>query len=135
MSGAAKPGSGFGGVGSESAPVRLCDLTSHLPGIKTITISAPGVLLEEWDPEKIEEGANVKPDAAEIVKELAEGMHVYILAHVSLYLTLFESHHVAAHRSRVTWERRRSGRRWNRPRFWDPVVGSCCHTAWSSVRN
>lgn len=79
ISGAVKPKLG---VGADSVPVALSDLRSHLPGIKTVTISAPGVLLEEWDPEKFEEGAIVKPDAAEIVKELASGMHVYILAHV-----------------------------------------------------
>lgn len=79
VSGAVKPKLG---VGADSVPVALSDLRSHLPGIKTVTISAPGVLLEEWDPEKFEEGAIVKPDAAEIVKELASGMHVYILAHV-----------------------------------------------------
>ena len=124
VSGAALPGSGVGGVAAESVPVRLCDLTSHLPGIKTITISAPGVLLEEWDPEKIEEGANVKPDAAEIVKELAEGMHVYILAHVSRHLTLMGFTMRPAHRLRVMWGRRRFGRLWKRLRFWDPVVGS-----------
>jgi len=78
---AIKPKSAFG-VSADSVPVPLGDLRSHLPGIKTVTISAPGVLLEEWDPEKFEEGAFVKPDAAEIVKELAAGMHVYILAHV-----------------------------------------------------
>ena len=76
-----KPGTAFG-VGADSVPVPLSDLRSHLPGIKTVTISAPGVLLEEWEPERFEEGAIVKPDAAEIIKELASGMHVYILAHV-----------------------------------------------------
>jgi len=76
-----KPGSAFG-ISADSVPVPLSDLRSHLPGIKTVTISAPGVLLEEWEPERFEEGAIVKPDAAEIIKELASGMHVYILAHV-----------------------------------------------------
>lgn len=77
-----KPSSAFGGVGVDSMPVPLSDLRAHLTGIKTVTISAPGVLLEEWDPEKLEEGATIKQEAAEIVKELASGMHVYILAHV-----------------------------------------------------
>lgn len=78
-----KPGLGVGGVESNSVPIPLSDLRSQLPDVKKVTISAPGVLLEEWEPEKLEKGATIKPDAAEIIKELASSMHVYILAHVS----------------------------------------------------
>ena len=87
VSGSVKPGKGFAGAVADSVPIPLSDLRSQLPGIKTVTISTPGVLLEEWDPERFEESATVRPDAAEIVKELASTMHVYLLAHVS-HITL-----------------------------------------------
>lgn len=67
---------------ANSTPIPLAELRAQLPGIKTITISVPGVLLEEWDPKKFEKTASVKPQAVEIVKELCVGMHVYLIAHV-----------------------------------------------------
>lgn len=67
---------------TNSTPIPLPELRAQLLGIKTITISVPGVLLEEWDPKKLEKTTTVKPQAVEIVKELCVGMHVYLIAHV-----------------------------------------------------
>lgn len=77
-----KPPSAFVS-GGDLLPIPLMDLRARFNGIKTITISAPGVLLEEWNPEDFEESATIKPDAAEIIKELCAGMHIYLIAHVN----------------------------------------------------
>ncbi|GMH37272.1 hypothetical protein BSKO_05145 [Bryopsis sp. KO-2023] len=83
---ACKPGSSpSGGPGSveQARPVPLSRLRSQLSGIKTITMSVPGVLLEQWDPSQLEEEATVRPDAAEIVKEMASCMNTYLMSQVS----------------------------------------------------
>lgn len=66
-----------------SKPVPLRSIRSQLAGVKTVTLSVPGVLLQERDPSQLEEGAFVINDAAEVVKELASCLPLYLLAQVS----------------------------------------------------
>lgn len=61
----------------------LSDLRSQLSGIRTVTLSVPGILLEQWEPSELEEEATVRPDAAEIVKEMASCMNTYLMSQVS----------------------------------------------------
>lgn len=83
---ACKPGSSpAGGPGSveQAKPVPLNRLRSQLSGVKTVTLSVPGVLLEQWEPSQLEEEATVRPDAAEIIKEMASCMNTYLMSQVS----------------------------------------------------
>jgi hypothetical protein len=54
-----------------------------LAGVKRITISAAGVLLEEWEPAELQDSATARPDACEIVKEMCRLAEVTVLAHVT----------------------------------------------------
>lgn len=58
-------------------------MQAQLAGIRKITISAPGVLLEEWLPHELQEGASLRPEAVQVVADMASRAAVYILAHVS----------------------------------------------------
>ncbi|CAK0787573.1 hypothetical protein CVIRNUC_010795 [Coccomyxa viridis] len=56
---------------------------SQLTGVKTVTVSAPGVLLEEWSPEELQESATLRADAAAILQEVRRFANVYVIAHVA----------------------------------------------------
>ncbi|CAD7699199.1 unnamed protein product [Ostreobium quekettii] len=71
------------GSGAQGLPIPLSALRSQLVGISTVTISVPGVLLEQCDVEELEEEATVRPDAVEIVKELGSCVQLYLMAQVS----------------------------------------------------
>lgn len=83
---ACKPGAmaaGSHGSMEQAQPVPLKCLPSQLAGVKTVTLSVPGILLEQWEPSELEEEATVRPDAAEIVKEMAGCMNTYLMSQVS----------------------------------------------------
>lgn len=82
----------MGGTGAWGLPIPLNELRSQLVGISKVTISAPGVLLQQREPLELEEGASVRPDAVEIVRELAGSIQTYLMAQVGIFET-----HVARH--------------------------------------
>ncbi|KAK9904670.1 hypothetical protein WJX75_000179 [Coccomyxa subellipsoidea] len=55
---------------------------SQLSGIRNVTVSAPGVLLEEWTPTDLQESAVLRTDAAAVMREVLKTANVYVLAHV-----------------------------------------------------
>ncbi|BDA49538.1 Peroxisome biogenesis protein 22 [Coccomyxa sp. Obi] len=55
---------------------------SQLSGIRNVTVSAPGVLLEEWTPSDLQESAVLREDAAAVVREMLKTANVYVMAHV-----------------------------------------------------
>lgn len=55
---------------------------SKLAGMRTITVSALGVLLEEWTVDELEESARLRPDAAEVLREMASNTSVYLITQV-----------------------------------------------------
>ncbi|CAL5224655.1 g7373 [Coccomyxa viridis] len=57
-------------------------LAYRIRDVKTVLVSAPGVLLEEWSPEQLQESATLRPAAAEVLKEVRRTANVYIIAHV-----------------------------------------------------
>ncbi|KAL6765753.1 hypothetical protein V8C86DRAFT_2449017 [Haematococcus lacustris] len=57
-------------------------LQSQLSGVRTITISAPGVLLEEWDPSQLQDSATARRAACDVVKEMGRLAEVRLLAYV-----------------------------------------------------
>jgi len=130
---ATKPPSSFVS-GGDLLPIPLMDLRARFNGIKTITISAPGVLLEEWSPEDFEENATIKPDAAEIIKELCTGMHIYLIAHVNhtfehlLRTSLFS-------RLRVILVKVWLEQRWIQRRSWVQASDSCRRIDYCFVRS
>eukprot|EP00803_Ostreobium_quekettii_P008337 evm.model.scf_5205.1 EVM.evm.TU.scf_5205.1 scf_5205:405-1829(+) len=71
------------GEGAQGSPSPLAALRSQLVGISTVTISAPGVLLQQCGADELEEGATVKPDAIEVARELTACTQLYLLAQVS----------------------------------------------------
>lgn len=79
---ASSPSSSGPGYQDPAKPVPLEQVKSKLLGVNTVTISVPGVLLEEREPDQLEEGAAVLDDAAEIVKEIASCMPTYLMAQV-----------------------------------------------------
>lgn len=79
---ASSPSSSGPGYQDPAKPVPLQQVRSKLLGVNTVTISVPGVLLQEREPNQLEEGAAVMDDAAEIVKEIASCMPTYLMAQV-----------------------------------------------------
>ncbi|PSC74149.1 Peroxisome biogenesis 22 [Micractinium conductrix] len=55
----------------------------RLAGVRRVTLSVPGVLLEESSPDELEESANVCAGAAELVCELARRADLYLMCHVA----------------------------------------------------
>lgn len=60
----------------------LALVTRRLAGATCVTVSVPGVLLEERTPGQLEESATVLPAAAEVVRHMLSGASVYLLAQV-----------------------------------------------------
>lgn len=56
---------------------------ARLGGVRRVTLSVPGVLLEEWTPAQLQDGASLRPEAGELLTELAAVAEVFLLAHVS----------------------------------------------------
>jgi hypothetical protein len=56
---------------------------SALAGATRVTLSAAGVLTEEWDAADWTEGATLRPGVAELLRELARAADVYVIAHVA----------------------------------------------------
>ncbi|KAK9838189.1 hypothetical protein WJX81_007822 [Elliptochloris bilobata] len=54
-----------------------------LAGVKVVTLSAPGVLLEEWDAAALQDAATLRPEAAAVAREVARAARVYVIAHVA----------------------------------------------------
>ncbi|KAK9824912.1 hypothetical protein WJX74_005715 [Apatococcus lobatus] len=55
---------------------------AQLAGVSIITMSAPGVLLQETEPHQLQDGACMQESAAEIVGAMAQVANVFILAQV-----------------------------------------------------
>ncbi|KAK9817998.1 hypothetical protein WJX72_005563 [[Myrmecia] bisecta] len=55
---------------------------TQLGGVRSVTISAPGVLLQEWTPSDLQDAATLRADAAGVVREMSRAANVYIIAHV-----------------------------------------------------
>jgi hypothetical protein len=53
-----------------------------LGGVRRVTVSVPGVLLQQWECSDLRDAANARPGAAAIVRELARAAEVFLLAHV-----------------------------------------------------
>ncbi|KXZ43707.1 hypothetical protein GPECTOR_82g241 [Gonium pectorale] len=58
-------------------------IAATLAGAKRVTLSLPGVLLLESSPSQLQESATVRPDAGELLRELAMLTDVYLIAHVA----------------------------------------------------
>lgn len=54
-----------------------------LAGIKRLTISVPGVIVQESLPSQLQEQANVVPECTAVFSELCQAADVYLLAHVT----------------------------------------------------
>ncbi|KAI7838841.1 hypothetical protein COHA_007455 [Chlorella ohadii] len=55
----------------------------RLAGVRRVTLSVPGVLLEEKGAEELDESATVRQDAAELVRQIAGRADCYLMCHVS----------------------------------------------------
>ncbi|KIZ05701.1 hypothetical protein MNEG_2263 [Monoraphidium neglectum] len=55
---------------------------AHLAGVKRVTLSAPGVLLEQWEASELSEAASARAEAAAVLREIARAADVYLIAHV-----------------------------------------------------
>jgi hypothetical protein len=55
---------------------------TQLPGVRKVTISAPGVLLEQLAPAQLQESATLLPGVGQILQELASLADVYVITHV-----------------------------------------------------
>ncbi|KAG2492432.1 hypothetical protein HYH03_009375 [Edaphochlamys debaryana] len=67
--------------GTSATPVGRA-VGAQLSGVKRVTLSLPGVLLNESSPAQLQEAATVRPEALEVVSELARATDLYLLAHV-----------------------------------------------------
>ena len=56
---------------------------SRLQGVRRVVISVPGVLLEEWGPGELQEGASLRRGAGALLRELAGAAECYLIAHVA----------------------------------------------------
>jgi hypothetical protein len=65
------------GLSSTARAVR-----THLAGVRRVTISAPGVLLDQTTPEELQDSATLRPGVEELLKEVASCADVYVIAHV-----------------------------------------------------
>ncbi|KAI8475153.1 MAG: hypothetical protein J3K34DRAFT_382804 [Monoraphidium minutum] len=54
----------------------------QLAGMRRVTLSAPGVLLEQWDAPELSDSASARPCAAWVLREIARVADVFIIAHV-----------------------------------------------------
>jgi hypothetical protein len=55
---------------------------AQLPGVRRITLSAPGVLLQQWECSDLRDAAEARPGAVAILQELARAAEVFLVAHV-----------------------------------------------------
>ncbi|KAL0043384.1 hypothetical protein WJX79_003269 [Trebouxia sp. C0005] len=66
-----------------SAPTTLAQaVQTQLAGVKQITISAPGVLLEQWTPDQLQDSASVRQQAVPLLLELVKNANVFLVTHV-----------------------------------------------------
>lgn len=66
-----------------SAPTTLSQaVQTQLAGVRQITISAPGVLLDQWTPEQLQDSASVQETAIPILRELIKHANVFLITHV-----------------------------------------------------
>lgn len=63
-----------------SIPARA--VQDKLIGVKRITVSVPGVLLQEWQAHQLQDAATVRPEAAALLCEAARTSMLYLVAHV-----------------------------------------------------
>jgi hypothetical protein len=56
---------------------------SKLAGIRRVTISSLGPLTEEWNATDLQEGANLRSEAAELLRELCSCADTYVITQVS----------------------------------------------------
>jgi hypothetical protein len=56
---------------------------SKLAGIRRVTISSLGPLTEEWSATDLQEGANLRSEAAELLRELCSCADTYVITQVS----------------------------------------------------
>lgn len=54
-------------------------VASKLQGVRRITVSCPGVLLQQWQPGQLTEQATLWPGVAEVVQEMAHVADVYLI--------------------------------------------------------
>jgi hypothetical protein len=72
---------------------------SKLAGIRRVTISSLGPLTEEWSATDLQEGANLRSDAAELLRELCSCADTYVITQVgssSIIIRLFSASRVAS---------------------------------------
>lgn len=80
-SGLAAPGGGPAS-GVQGRAAARSGLAARLGGARRITISAPGVLLEEWSAQDLEDSATMLEGAATLLQDMSGAAEVYILCHV-----------------------------------------------------
>jgi hypothetical protein len=68
-------------LGASNTPTGRA-IASKLSGVKRVTISCPGVLLAESSPAQLQESASLRPETADVVKEMARVTDVYLIAQV-----------------------------------------------------
>lgn len=54
----------------------------QLAGVKRLTVSTPGVILSEWQAMDLQSGATLRPEAVEILGNLARSTDVYLITQV-----------------------------------------------------
>ncbi|KAL0041136.1 hypothetical protein WJX77_006003 [Trebouxia sp. C0004] len=66
-----------------SAPTTLAQaVQTQLAGVRQMTISAPGVLLDQWTPDQLQDSASVRQQAVPLLLELAKNANVFLITHV-----------------------------------------------------
>lgn len=55
---------------------------SQLQGMKRVTLSAPGVLLEQWDCSDLGDAAAARDEAVAVAREIARASDLFLVAHV-----------------------------------------------------
>lgn len=66
-----------------SAPASLSQaIQMQLAGVRQITISAPGVLLDQWTPDQLQDSASVQQAAVPTLHELVRNANVFLITHV-----------------------------------------------------
>jgi hypothetical protein len=79
--GAAPAPSGRGGAAASDTPLAAA-VRARLAGARRVTVSVPGVLLEQREASDLSDAASARPDALRALRELARAAEVFLLAHV-----------------------------------------------------
>lgn len=55
----------------------------QLVGLRKVTVTCPGIVLQQSTPGELQEEAALQPKAAEIIREMAATLDVYLVTHVT----------------------------------------------------